>query len=423
MSGIVGLLFREFAAIVAISIVLSVIVSLTLTPMMCVRLLTPDNKSKLSRMSRALEGFFDGLVEVYDRALVVALRHRRITLMVMILTVFATIVLFASYSPSIAPLAVNHQGQFPSVTLSFNLAQHSSIGEAAAAVQKATQDLHMPRSIAASFQGSVLAFQNSLSSTPILILAALVAVYLILGMLYESTIHPLTIISTLPSAALGALLTLMLFGMPLDVIGIIGIILLIGIVKKNGIVLVDFALTAEREQALSSEDAIHKACLLRFRPILMTTLRALFAGVPLHARHGNRVGNPPAARLRDGGRPDRFAVANDVHDPCRLYLHGSAERLDGTPQPARPCQGSRPCGESGFPRLTWGTAGAHRTRPSGDGTGPCRQKDRCSILSGPLRCAREAAAEPVFEAQARLSRPESLLPVIAKAPAVIALIR
>ena len=125
------------------------------------------------------------------------------------------------------------------------------------AVQKATQDLHMPRSIVASFQGNALAFQNSLSSTPILILAALVAVYLILGMLYESTIHPLTIISTLPSAALGALLTLMLFGMPLDVIGIVGIILLIGIVKKNGIVLVDFALTAERERGLSSQDAIH----------------------------------------------------------------------------------------------------------------------------------------------------------------------
>ena len=167
------------------------------------------------------------------------------------------------------------------MTLSFNLAPHSSIGEAVAAVQKATQDLHMPSSIAASLQGSALAFQNSLSSTPILILSALVAVYLILGMLYESTIHPLTIISTLPSAALGALLTLMLFGMPLDVIGIIGIILLIGIVKKNGIMLVDFALTAERERGLSSEDAIHKACLLRFRPILMTTLCALFAGVPL----------------------------------------------------------------------------------------------------------------------------------------------
>ena len=139
----------------------------------------------------------------------------------------------------------------------------------------------MPASIATSFQGNAQAFQNSLSSTPILILAALVAVYLILGMLYESTIHPLTIISTLPSAGLGALLTLMLFGMPLDVIGIIGIILLIGIVKKNGIMLVDFALVGQRERGLSSEDAIHEACRLRFRPILMTTLCALLAGVPL----------------------------------------------------------------------------------------------------------------------------------------------
>src|SRR5277367_939252 len=139
----------------------------------------------------------------------------------------------------------------------------------------------MPSSIATSFQGSAQAFQSSLSSTPILILAALVAIYLILGMLYESTIHPLTIISTLPSAGLGALLTLMLVGMPLDVIGIIGIILLIGIVKKNGIMLVDFALAEERDHELSSEDAIHRACLLRFRPILMTTLAALLGGVPL----------------------------------------------------------------------------------------------------------------------------------------------
>jgi HAE1 family hydrophobic/amphiphilic exporter-1 len=522
MSGIVGLLFREFAATVAVSIVLSVVVSLTLTPMMCARLLGPEGESKPSRLSRAVERFFDRMVAVYDRALVVALRHRQITLTVMILTVCMTVALFvwipkgffpqqdtgmivaisegaqdispqammdrqeavlsvvikdpavasatgyigpggvtvtendgrmfitlkphgqrsagadqviarlnralqpiqgirlymqsaqdinvgarlsntqyqytlvdvdsdelnhwapillerlqglpqltdvasdqqsagrtlnvevnrdvasrlgvdsalvdsilydafgqrhvariyttlnqyyvilevdpgyqlgpnalsriyaksasggmtplsqfASVRSSIAPLAVNHQGQFPSVTLSFNLAASSTIGEAVSAIQKTTADLHLPPSIAASFQGNAQAFQSSLSSTPILIVAALVAVYLILGMLYESTIHPLTIISTLPSAGLGALLTLMLFGMPLDVIGVIGIILLIGIVKKNGIVLVDFALTGERERGLSSEDAIHEACRLRFRPILMTTLCALFAGVPL----------------------------------------------------------------------------------------------------------------------------------------------
>jgi multidrug efflux pump subunit AcrB len=148
-------------------------------------------------------------------------------------------------------------------------------------VQQVAASLHMPPSLATTFQGSAQAFQSSLSSTPILILAALFAVYIILGMLYESTIHPLTILSTLPAAGLGALATLMLFGRSLDVIGIIGIILLIGIVKKNGIMLVDFALQAERERGLSGEEAIHEACLLRFRPILMTTLCALLGGVPL----------------------------------------------------------------------------------------------------------------------------------------------
>jgi HAE1 family hydrophobic/amphiphilic exporter-1 len=522
MSGVVGLLFREFAVTVAVSIAVSLIVSLTLTPMMCARLLTPEGDHKPGRVSQVLERFFDRLVATYDRALVVALRHRLVTLIVMIFTVVLTLALFvvipkgffpqqdtgmivgisegaqdispqammdrqeavlagvvkdpavasatayigpggstvtendgrmfitlkphsersatadqvitrlnralqpiqgitlymqaaqdinvgarlsktqyqytlvdvdsaelnhwapvlleklqglpqlrdvasdqqsagrtlnievnreaasrlgvdpaqvdgilydafgqrhvariyttlneyyvilevdpgfqlgpnalsriyaksasgsmvplnqlASVTPAVAPLAVNHQGQFPSVTLSFNLAANSTIGEAVAAIRHAAADLHLPGSIATSFQGNAQAFQSSLSSTPILILAALVAVYIILGMLYESTIHPLTIISTLPSAGLGALLTLMLFGMPLDVIGIIGIILLIGIVKKNGIMLIDFALEAQRERGVSSEDAIHEACRLRFRPILMTTLCALLAGVPL----------------------------------------------------------------------------------------------------------------------------------------------
>jgi len=523
LSGVVGLLFREFAVTVAVSILVSVFVSLTLTPMMCARLLkAEDEHKKPGRVSAALERVLDGMVAAYDRALVVALRHRRITLAVMLLTVVATVGLFAIipkgffpqqdtglivgiteaaqdvspagimqrqqavlavvrqdpavasaigyvgaggatvamnngrmfitlkppaergvtadqvitrlsaalqnvqgmtlymqaaqdinigatvsktqyqytmtdvdseelnlYAPrllqklqslpqltavasdqqstgrtlslevdraaasrfgidlarvdntlydafgrrhvariyttlnqyyaileadpafqlgpnalariyvrsqsggevplnqiasvktTLAPLAVNHQGQFPSVTLSFNLAPGVAIGEAVGAVQQATAGLHMPGSMATKFQGNAQAFQSALSSTPPLILAALFAVYLILGMLYESTIHPLTILSTLPSAGLGALATLMLVGRPLDVIGIIGIILLIGIVKKNGIMLVDFALQAERERGLSSEDAIHEACLLRFRPILMTTLCALFGGVPL----------------------------------------------------------------------------------------------------------------------------------------------
>jgi len=522
MSGIVGLLFREFAVTVAISIVISVIVSLTLTPMMCARLLKAEGEARPGLVTRTLERFLDGLVGVYDRALTVALRHRLITLFVMISTVAATLVLFveipkgffpqqdtgliegiaegaqnispqgmkertqavlavvtkdpavasanayigpggstvtendgrmfiqlkppgertatadqviarlnkalqpvwgitlymqaaqditigarlsktqyqytlvdvdseelnhwapillqklqalpqltdvasdqqtdgrvmkveinrqlasqlginpsvvdqilydafgqrvaariytrlnqyfvilevqpdfqlgpnalsriyatssggtevplsqfATITPRVAALAVNHQGQFPSVTLSFNLPPNTSIGAAVTAIQQVTKELHLPPSIATSFQGSAQAFQSSLSSTPILILAALIAVYIILAMLYESTIHPITIISTLPSAGLGALLTLMLFGMPLDVIGIIGIILLIGIVKKNGIMLVDFALVGQRERGLSTEEAIHEACLLRFRPILMTTMCALLGGVPL----------------------------------------------------------------------------------------------------------------------------------------------
>jgi len=522
MSGIVGLLFREFAVTVAMAIVVSVIVSLTLTPMMSARVLRAEGETRPGFLSRALERFFDGLAAVYDRALVLALRHSFVTLLVMISTVAATLVLFvvipksffpqqdtglivgiaeseqnispqamkdrvravlavvtkdpavaaanayigpggptvtendgrvfitlkplgqrtatadqviarlnkallpvwgitlymqaaqditigarlsktqyqytlvdvdsdeldhwapilleklqalpqltdvasdqqstgrvmkvevnrqlasqlginpsvvdsilydafgqrvaariytrlnqyfvilevqpdfqlgpnalsriyatsssgkevplsafASITSTVAPIAVNHQGQFPSVTLSFNLPPNVSIGEAVTAIQKTAKELHLPASVATSFQGSAQAFQNSLSSTPILILAALIAVYIILGMLYESTIHPITIISTLPSAGLGALLTLMLFGMPLDVIGIIGIILLIGIVKKNGIMLVDFALVGQRERGLGTEEAIHEACRLRFRPILMTTMCALLGGVPL----------------------------------------------------------------------------------------------------------------------------------------------
>ena len=187
----------------------------------------------------------------------------------------------AKLESGVMPAVVNHQGQFPSVTLSFNLAPGATIGAAVAAVQKAAADLKMPSSVATAFQGNAQAFQTSLGSTPPLILAALFAVYVILGILYESTIHPLTILSTLPSAGLGALATLMLVGRPLDMIGIIGIILLIGIVKKNGIMLVDVAIVAEREGGKSAEEAIHEACLLRFRPILMTTLCALLGGVPL----------------------------------------------------------------------------------------------------------------------------------------------
>ncbi len=179
------------------------------------------------------------------------------------------------------PLAVNHQGQFPSVTVSFNLTKNGPLGPAEAAVNKAIAALHLPSTIQTGFQGNAQAFQASLSSEPVLILAALIAVYIILGMLYENLIHPLTIISTLPAAGLGALVTLYLAGMGLDVIGMIGIILLIGIVKKNGIMLVDFALEAERTRGLSPEESIYEACKLRFRPILMTTMAALLGAIPL----------------------------------------------------------------------------------------------------------------------------------------------
>jgi len=181
----------------------------------------------------------------------------------------------------VAPLVVNHQGQFPSVTISFNLKHGTSIGEALSAIQQVEKDLGKPLSLQTSFQGNAQAFGASLSSTPILIAAALFVIYLILGILYESLVHPITIISTLPSAGLGALLLLMAVHYDLSVIAIVGIILLIGIVKKNGIMLVDFAQQVEHHEGLSAEESIYKACVLRFRPILMTTMAALLGGVPM----------------------------------------------------------------------------------------------------------------------------------------------
>jgi hydrophobe/amphiphile efflux-1 (HAE1) family protein len=184
-------------------------------------------------------------------------------------------------SSHVAALSVAHQGQFPAVTLSFNLRPGVALGEAVAAIGQAERELNKPSSIIGTFQGNAQAFQTSLSSEPALIAAALIVVYIILGVLYESYIHPLTILSTLPSAGVGALLALKLGHMDLSVIGIIGIILLIGIVKKNGIMLVDFAISAERERHMPPLEAIRQACLLRFRPILMTTMAAMLAGVPL----------------------------------------------------------------------------------------------------------------------------------------------
>ena len=189
-------------------------------------------------------------------------------------------------SGKVGPLSIAHQGQFPAVTLTFNLQPGIALGQAVDAISQVSRELGMPSSIIGTFQGNAQAFQASLSSEPALIAAALIVVYIILGILYESFIHPLTILSTLPSAGVGALLALNLGHMDLSVIGIIGIILLIGIVKKNGIMLVDFAITAEREQHMPPIAAIREACLLRFRPILMTTAAAMLAGVPLAFGHG-----------------------------------------------------------------------------------------------------------------------------------------
>jgi HAE1 family hydrophobic/amphiphilic exporter-1 len=183
-------------------------------------------------------------------------------------------------------LSVSHQGQFPAITVSFNLAGGASLGEAVDAIQAAVRGIGAPATLSGSFQGSAQAFQTSLASQPYLIAAALIAVYIVLGLLYESYIHPLTILSTLPSAGVGALLILIIAGYDFSVIALIGIILLIGIVKKNGIMMVDFALTAERERKLEPEQSIFDACMLRFRPILMTTMCAMLAGVPLMLGHG-----------------------------------------------------------------------------------------------------------------------------------------
>jgi len=186
----------------------------------------------------------------------------------------------------ISPLAVNHQSQFPAVTISFNLAPGASLGDAVSQVDSARSEIGAPRTLQGSFQGNAAAFKSSLSSEPYLILAALLSVYIILGILYESYILPLTILSTLPSAGVGALLMLMLSGRDLSVIAIVGIILLIGIVKKNGIMMVDFAIHAEREGGMAPLEAITQACLMRFRPIMMTTMAALLSGLPLMLGHG-----------------------------------------------------------------------------------------------------------------------------------------
>jgi multidrug efflux pump len=188
---------------------------------------------------------------------------------------------FSHFETTTEALSITHQGQFPAITVSFNLAPNAALGGAISSITKVQQDMHMPASLQADFQGTAASFRNSLSNMPLLILAALVTVYIVLGVLYESFIHPITILSTLPSAGVGAFLSLILFHQDLSVVAIIGLVLLIGIVKKNGIMMVDFALDAERHQGLDATEAIYQACLLRFRPIMMTTMAALLGGLPL----------------------------------------------------------------------------------------------------------------------------------------------
>jgi HAE1 family hydrophobic/amphiphilic exporter-1 len=194
---------------------------------------------------------------------------------------------FAKWTTTpIQPLSISHQGQFPAITISFNLAQGTALGQATDAIERAKAQLNLPATINTTFQGNAQAFQDSLATVPLLILAALVVVYLILGVLYESYIHPITILSTLPSAGVGALAMLMLFHFDFSLIALIGIILLVGIVKKNGIMMVDFAIVAERDDHLSPVEAIRRAAVLRFRPIMMTTMAAMLGGVPLMLGQG-----------------------------------------------------------------------------------------------------------------------------------------
>jgi multidrug efflux pump len=188
---------------------------------------------------------------------------------------------FTHFESGTTPLAINHQGQFPAVTISFNLAPGAALGEATKAIEQAEKDIGLPLSVQAEFQGTARAFKASLANEPLLILAAIITVYIVLGVLYESFIHPVTILSTLPSAGVGAILALLLCRTELGVVALIGIILLIGIVKKNAIMMIDFALDAERKQGKPPHEAIYQACLLRFRPIMMTTFAALFGGLPL----------------------------------------------------------------------------------------------------------------------------------------------
>jgi hydrophobic/amphiphilic exporter-1 (mainly G- bacteria), HAE1 family len=251
----------------------------------------------------------------------------------------------------VRPLAIAHQGQFPAITISFNLAENVALGQATDAIQKAVYDLGTPATLSSSFQGTAQAFQQSLGTVPLLILAALVVVYLILGVLYESYIHPLTILSTLPSAGVGALAILMVFGFDFSLIALIGIILLIGIVKKNGIMMVDFAIAAEREDHLSPEQSIRQAALLRFRPIMMTTMAALLGGVPLML--GTGTGSEirqPLGYAMVGGLLVSQALTLFTTPVVYLYLDNLSNALSRRMQTRKP-EDFRPPTEDGSQKI------------------------------------------------------------------------
>ncbi len=251
---------------------------------------------------------------------------------------------FSHFEKTTEPLIITHQGQFPAITVSFDLAPDASLGAAISKINQVQQDLHMPPSLQAGFQGTAASFTNSLTNVPLLILAALVTVYLVLGILYESFVHPITILSTLPSAGVGAFLSLMLFHQQLNMVAIIGIVLLIGIVKKNGIMMVDFALEGERKHGKNATDAIYDACLLRFRPIMMTTMAALLAGLPLAlgTGFGSELRKPLGIAIVGGLLVSQVLTLYTTpviyiffDNLSRRFGHRSEERASGDEVPAK----------------------------------------------------------------------------------------